>query len=72
MILTAWADGLGSNWTGFGGMEADRERFGLPPTYEVLAVVPFGYPKRKLGLGKKNRKPLSQVVSVERFGTPLT
>lgn len=71
MILTAWADGVGSNWTGFGGMEAVRKRFGLPDSYEVLAVVPFGYPRRKIGLGRKNRKPFEQVVSSERFGTPV-
>lgn len=72
MILTAWADGVGSNWTGFRGMDGVRELVGMPAKYEVLAVVPFGYPKRKLGLGRKNRQPLSKVVSVERFGTPLT
>jgi len=33
-------------------------------------VIPFGYPKRKLGLGKKHRKPFDEVVSLERFGTP--
>jgi nitroreductase len=71
MILTAWAEGLGSNWTGFGGMETVRKRFGIPDSYDVLAVVPFGYPRRKLGLGRKNRKPFDQVVSSERFGTPL-
>jgi len=70
MILTAWAEGVGSNWTGFGGMETVRQRFGVPERYDVLAVVPFGYPKRKLGLGKKNRKPIGEVVSDGKFGTP--
>jgi len=72
MILTAWADGVGSNWTGFGGLEGVREKVGLPDAYEVFAVLPLGYPKRKLGQGKKNRKPFDEVVSSERFGTPLT
>jgi nitroreductase len=71
MILVAWADGVGSNWTGFGGLESVARLFGLPDGYEALAVVPFGYPKRKLGLGKKKRKPLSEVFSAERFGHPL-
>lgn len=70
MILTAWADGVGSNWTGFNLPDAVRERVGLPDTYDVLAVVPFGYPARALGRGKKNRKPLAEVASAERFGTP--
>src|ERR1700682_4235220 len=57
MILTAWGEGVGSNWTGFGGLESVRTRVGLPDTYDVLAVVPFGYPKRQLGKAKKKRKP---------------
>lgn len=70
MILTAWADGVSSNWTGFGGLEGVREYVGLPDTYEVFAVLPFGYPQRALGRGRKNRKPLAEVVSAGRFGTP--
>lgn len=70
MILTAWGDGVGSNWTGFGGLEGVRKRVGLPDSYEVLAVIPFGYPKRALGRGKKKRKAIAEVVSTERFGTP--
>ena len=72
MILTAWADGVGSNWTGFGGLEGVREKVGLPDSYEVFAVLPLGYPRRKLGKGRKNRRPFDEVVSSERFGTPLT
>jgi nitroreductase len=71
MILTAWGDGVGSNWTGFGGLEGVRKKVGLPDGYEVLAVIPFGYPRRALGKGKKKRKPIAEVVSAERFGTPL-
>jgi nitroreductase len=71
MMLAAWGDGVGSNWTGFAGrLENVREEFGLPEKYDVLAVIPLGYPKRKV-VGKKKRKPLSEVVSAERFGTPL-
>jgi nitroreductase len=70
MILTAWADGVGSNWTGFGGIEAVRKEFGVADTFDVLAVLPLGYPKRKV-IGKKRRKPLAEVVSAERFGNPL-
>jgi len=71
MILTAWAEGVGSNWTGFSGLGAVREMVGLPDSYNVVAVIPLGYPKRKLGKGLKNRKPDSEVISAERFGNPL-
>ena len=70
MLLVAWADGVGSNWTGFTGLENVRLEFGLPDTYDVLAVVPFGYAQRKV-IGKKKRKPFDEVVSSERFGSPL-
>lgn len=71
MMLTAWADGVGSNWTGLGGLKSVGKKVGLPDTYEVLAVVPFGYPQRALGKGKKKRKPLAEVVSAEQFGKPI-
>ncbi|HKV87252.1 MAG TPA: nitroreductase family protein [Candidatus Dormibacteraeota bacterium] len=71
MFLTAWGEGVGSNWTGFAGrLENVREAFGLPESFDVVGVLPFGYPKRKLGLGKKKRKPIGEVVSDEKFGTP--
>jgi len=71
MILTAWSLGVGSNWTGFNGLEEVRRWSGLPDTYEVLAVVPFGYPRRQVGLGRKKRKPLSEIASAESFGIPI-
>ena len=71
IVIAAWAEGVASNWTGFAGRLDDvREEFGLPDSYEVLAVVPLGYPKRRVA-GKKKRKPFNQVVSAERFGQPL-
>jgi nitroreductase len=70
MILAAWADGVGSNWAGFGGLEGVRQHVGLPDSYDVLAVVPLGYPARELGKGRKKRKPLGEVASRERYGTP--
>ena len=71
MILTAWAEGVGSNWTGFGGLDGVRQKVGLPDRYEVLAVIPFGYPARPVK-GVKKRKAPKQVASAERFGTPLS
>ena len=70
MVITAWSDGVGSNWAGWVGMENVRREFGLPDSYDVLAVVPLGYPQRKV-IGKKRRKPIREVVSAERFGTPF-
>jgi nitroreductase len=72
MILTAWDEGLGSNWTGFTGMEEVRSILEIPQQYDVVAVVPFGYPARRLGRGQKRRKPLAQITSSEQYGQPFS
>jgi hypothetical protein len=41
---------------------------GIPDNLDMLAIIPFGYPARPVGKGKKNRKPLSEVAHLERFG----
>jgi nitroreductase len=68
MILTAWSDGVGSNWVGFQGLADIKPLLGIPDTLDVLAIIPFGYPAQAVGQGKKQRKPLAQVASRERFG----
>src|SRR5690348_6761554 len=71
MMLTAWADGVGSNWTGFTGMGSVADLVGIPDAYDVVAVVPFGYPRRPATQGHKKRKPLGEVASAETFGNPF-
>ncbi len=72
MMLTAWDEGVGSNWVGFGGMTEVARVVGIPDTYDVLAVIPFGYPEKPARQGKKKRKPLAEVASREQFGQPFT
>jgi nitroreductase len=71
MILTAWSEGIGSNWVGFHAMPEGRSLLGIPDELDMLAMIPLGYPAKKLGKGKKNRKLLSEVAHRERFGQPL-
>jgi nitroreductase len=71
MILTAWSDGVGSNWVGFLGMAEVKSLLGIPEALDILAILPFGYPAQATGQGKKRRKPLSEVAHRERFGQPL-
>lgn len=68
MVLTAWSEGVGSNWVGFMGPSEVKPLLGIPEELDVLAIVPFGYPTRDIGKGKKDRKPLSEVAHRERFG----
>lgn len=71
MILTAWADGVGSNWVGFLGPNEVKPLLGIPAELEVLAILSFGYPVQAVGQGNKRRKPLAQVAHQGRFGTPF-
>ena len=72
MLLTAWRDGLGSNWVGFGGLDRIKPHLGIPAEVEVFAVLPIGYPRDEgLGQGKKRRKALSEVAYREQWGQPF-
>jgi len=71
MILTAWAEGVGSNWTGFYGLERVNALLDIPEDLQVLAVVPFGYPNQPTGKGRKRRKSLTEVAYREKFGQPF-
>jgi nitroreductase len=71
MILTAWEAGVGSNWAGFGHLDPVRVLLEIPDAYDVLAVVPFGYPADHRRGGRKNRKPVEAIASRERFGRPF-
>ncbi|HEX9495954.1 MAG TPA: nitroreductase, partial [Candidatus Limnocylindria bacterium] len=68
----AWSEGVGSNWVGFGSMPEVEKLVGAPATMEGLAIVSFGHPAAKLGRGKKQRRPLAEIASRERFGVPYS
>ena len=71
MLLTAWTDGVGSNWVGFGGLEGVKDLLNIPAELDVLAILPFGYPVEAVGRGNKNRKSLAEIAHRERYGQPL-
>lgn len=71
MLMTAWADGLGSNWVGFAPMTEVGALLNVPENMEVLALLPIGYPAQAVGQGKKQRKDLSEIAHRERFGRPF-
>jgi nitroreductase len=73
MVLTAWSDGIGSNWVGFaGGLDSVKPVLGIPDDLDVLAILPLGYPAQPIGKGKKIRKPLAEVAFRERYGQPFS
>ena len=71
MVLTAWEAGVGSNWVSVARVDEVRELLGFPREVVPFAVVPFGYPARPVGRGRKNRKPLSEIAHRGRFGVPF-
>jgi len=71
MVLTAWSQGVASNWVGFFGLDAVKPLLSLPAQLDVLAVIAFGYPMAAKPRGKKKRKALGEVVHRERFGIPF-
>jgi nitroreductase len=71
MVLAAWSEGVGSNWTGWTGMEDVAFFLKVPNTIDIIAVVPFGYPVNPEATGKKNRKARSDVAHREKFGEPF-
>jgi nitroreductase len=71
MILTAWAEGIGSNWVGFENLQQINPVLGIPEEITILAILPFGYPVATVGKGKKKRKPLGEVAHRERWNQPF-
>lgn len=71
MLLAAWADGVGSNWVGFGGLEEIKALLGVPGRLDLVAILPLGYPASAVGKGRKDRKALSAIAHRERFGEPF-
>ena len=72
MVLTAWSEGISSNWTGWVGLTEVASLLGIPESLDVIAVVPFGYPTQVYTRGKKRRKNLSEIAHRERFGQQFT
>ena len=70
MQLAAWNFGVGSGiFTGT--VEASlRKDYAIPERMKPAAVLGFGYPATKI-LGKKDRKPLEELVFLERYGQSL-
>jgi nitroreductase len=71
MILAAWSHGVGSNWVGFNNLKQINPVLGIPTEIEVIAIVPFGYPRATLGKGKKKRRPLGEIAHRERWDQPF-
>jgi Nitroreductase len=70
MQLVAWENGVISCiFTGFKEDQLKKD-FNIPNDLKPSVVIGFGYPPRKI-IGKKNRKPLEELVFIEKYDNKL-
>ena len=71
MLLAARALGIGGTITTLHAVTDERVKamFEIPSTAQIVYCLPLGYPQGSFG--EVSRKPLDEVVSAERWGTPL-
>ena len=70
MQLAAWNYGVASGvFTGIDRRALARD-FGIPEGLNPSVIVGFGYPVRRI-IGKKNRKPLSELAFQDKYGKKL-
>ena len=70
MMLTAWAEGVGTCYVGGIDRDAVKEMLGVPGEMELITVMPYGYPTDAEKAKSKRRKSLSEIAHRERFGQP--
>jgi nitroreductase len=71
MLLAARTLGIGGTITTLHGVTDERVKamFEIPSTAQIVYCLPLGYPQGNFG--EVSRKPLDEVISAERWGTPL-
>ena len=67
LILAARAEGLGTCWIGSFNNEEIKRILGIPEEVNVVAITPLGYPKDEKFREPGPRKPLSEIMSVDKF-----
>ena len=67
LTLRAAEEGLGTCWIGAFDQKKTKEILNLPENYKVIALMPLGYPARKLEKGSKQRKPLEEIFQYNRY-----
>lgn len=68
MVLTAWESGIGSVYLGLFDAQKVAAALNIPVDYEVVAVVPFGYPDEEPKCPP--RKDLNEIVFYESYSSP--
>lgn len=67
MVIAAWALEVGSCWIGAFSEDKVRRLLEIPDKYDVVAIIPFGYPSKIPG--PKRKKSIDKITSFNRFST---
>jgi len=66
MVVAAWAMGIGSCWVGDFNEEKIKKLLNIPESWNIVALISFGYPAEKPQPRKK--KSIEEIVSFNKFG----
>ncbi len=71
MELMAWSEGMGTCFVTLPDHEERRikELLDIPPDLDLITVLPFGYRPDDVKSRGVPRKPLGEMVHIERFGS---
>jgi nitroreductase len=65
MVVAAWTMGIGSCWVGDFSEEKVKKLLNIPESWNIVALVSFGYPAEKPQPRKK--KTIEKIVSFNKF-----
>jgi nitroreductase len=65
MVVAAWTMGIGSCWVGDFNEEKIKKLLNIPESWNIVALVSFGYPAEKPQPRKK--KTIEEIVSFNKF-----
>lgn len=67
LVLAARAEGLGTCWIGSFNNDGVKKVLGVPEDVNVVAITPLGYPTTEKFAEPGTRKPMPEIVSMEKF-----
>ena len=67
MIAATTAEGLGTCWVASFDPDKARKILSIPPSMEIVALIPMGYPKTPLVREEKDRKKLEEILHYDKW-----
>lgn len=67
MMLEGYNQGLANVWVGLIKPDVLRQQFQIPAQFEIIGVMPMGYPMEGPGQNHEKRNPLTETVFFETY-----